>query len=405
MIRKMLLRGLVLACVGWVARGEEQEPTCDGTDPGSCPGDKYRCIRVEHPKMNGTEDMALYKNGIALLGSGDLGARLLYGYWPGGEVTDISEDGGVFAIDMKQFPATVTEVPIVGLPDGISFAPHGIYLSNATQRLYVVSHGYSFGGTRIIIFKIEDDNSFLRLTYLRSIASNLWGDVQLNDVVEHPSGSGVYTTRMLHTAGSPTGPQTPNHTLMDIFFSTPPGSGTVFYCDFDIDDAATPAECKVAVTGFKDPNGITRKGNTVFMSEPGNNQIVQLEINPDNTLKDENLTISLPFSCDNVDYYSETNTLTCGALRGDFFTKMMAWIAQPNGRHIIDTLGPGPECGVALIHLSDTFSDIKVSPDWFIHDGSKLTMLSSVGVRYGSRLVVGSPFDHAFLSCDVDIDT
>ncbi len=50
----------------------------------------------------------------------------------------------------------------------LGFQPHGIYFSNSTQRLYVISHTAQRSGTVVEIFKVVDEPE-LHLRHLRQV--------------------------------------------------------------------------------------------------------------------------------------------------------------------------------------------------------------------------------------------
>jgi len=143
-----------------------------------------KCQWLFHKNLTTSEDIALWKDGVVLVGSGETVAQLWIGDFSGPQGIFAYAPGKVFSVDLKQSSPALTEVPIEGIPEGISFHPHGIYLSNASSRLYTVSHGLGGGGDRVIIFDIVEGTP-TKLKYVRSITGRgLWGNVQLNDVVE-----------------------------------------------------------------------------------------------------------------------------------------------------------------------------------------------------------------------------
>lgn len=143
-----------------------------------------KCTALTHPDLLATEDFEHIGGDKFLIPSGDMSSCVFYGRWdaetgPRGTVPA----GGIFLLDVSTKPATVSPVPIKGFPEDIFFLGHGSYYSNATQQFYVVNHGFAQGGERVIIFKVHQD-PVISVEYIRSVTSNLFGHVQLNDVVE-----------------------------------------------------------------------------------------------------------------------------------------------------------------------------------------------------------------------------
>ena len=222
------------------------------------------CVTVDHPKFAGsTEDVAIYKDGLALVSAGDMAMAFGLGLWEEGGMKDQIVPGGILTVDLKNWGGpgtqpTIKDVPIIGMPSDIVWISHGIYLSNVTSKLYSVNHGFSNGGEAVLVFDLADGEDGPTLTYDRAIKSDLWSHGQLNDVIEGPSGKELYVTRLLHQPYSVTGPATPGNTVLQIFGTTPPGAGVIFHCAWEGKD--DEPVCKKALAeggGMTAPNGIT----------------------------------------------------------------------------------------------------------------------------------------------------
>jgi hypothetical protein len=224
-----------------------------------------KCVTIDHPKFSGSsEDVVIYKDGLALVAAGDMTEGFLFGLWDEkGGIKDLILPGGILTVDLKNWGGpgtqpTIKEVPIIGMPSDTVWLSHGIYLSNATSKLYSVNHGFSDGGEAVLVFDVADGEDGPTLSYDRAIKSDLWSHGQLNDVIEGPSGKELYVTRTLHQPLSVTGPQTPENSVMQIFGSTPPGGGVIFHCAWEGKD--DEPVCKKALAeggGMSAPNGIT----------------------------------------------------------------------------------------------------------------------------------------------------
>ena len=145
------------------------------------------CELVASDQMFGSEDLALYKNGIVLVTSGDM-HNTFHGHDP--------HPGAIFAIDVTSSPPAIHRLPVSGLPAGVAFQPHGFFFSNTTSKIYTVSHGLAkAGGSRVIVFRLIDNDGALAIEYERSVTSPLFRNGGLNDVVETRDGevaSGVF---------------------------------------------------------------------------------------------------------------------------------------------------------------------------------------------------------------------
>jgi len=87
----------------------------------------------------GTEDVTLWKEGIALLG---------YGFEGSGS------SGGVLGVDFSQDPPHYDALSLHGVPADYDLSPHGLYIDTHLQRLYIVSHSDSTQDESIAVFDI-----------------------------------------------------------------------------------------------------------------------------------------------------------------------------------------------------------------------------------------------------------
>merc|ERR1712130_216054 len=97
--------------------------------------------------------------------------------------------------------ATLETLIIQNLPSGIGFRPHGIYIDNSTQRLFVISHSETLKEEQIIVFDIvEKSHSLPILDYKFALKSPTWPWYNytlvwfLNDLVVSTSNE-LYTTQ------------------------------------------------------------------------------------------------------------------------------------------------------------------------------------------------------------------
>ena len=139
--------------------------------------------------MIGSEDMALGKYGLLFISSGDL-AKVLE------EGAEVANPGSMWVMDMKvESSIKLHRLEIESFPQSRRFQPHGIHVSNITDRLHVVSHNGDHSS--VDIFSIKYDTKCLEepsrsiqctkpasLVFIKSIRSDLFPSGGLNDVVE-----------------------------------------------------------------------------------------------------------------------------------------------------------------------------------------------------------------------------
>ena len=142
--------------------------------------------------MIGSEDMALGKYGLLFISSGDL-AKVLE------EGAEAANPGSMWVMDMKVASSIeLHRLEIESFPQSRRFQPHGIHVSNITDRLHVVSHNGDHSS--VDIFSIKYDTECLQepsrstqckkpasLVFIKSIRSDLFPSGGLNDVVEKNS--------------------------------------------------------------------------------------------------------------------------------------------------------------------------------------------------------------------------
>ena len=138
--------------------------------------------------MIGSEDTGLGKHSVVFISSGDLDTVFKEG-------ANAANPGGIWAMDMRLgAPIEPVKLKIISFPLNRRFQPHGLHISNVTDRIHVVSHNEDHSS--VDIFKIEYNVKCLKklpwnncknpvlLTFLTSVKSELFPNVGLNDVVE-----------------------------------------------------------------------------------------------------------------------------------------------------------------------------------------------------------------------------
>jgi hypothetical protein len=79
-----------------------------------------------HGEYEGSEDASLWRDGIAFISTGLFPSP--------------TQGGLMLAVDLDLDTIELVELELRGMPEGFGFRPHGMYIHNATQRLFVISH-------------------------------------------------------------------------------------------------------------------------------------------------------------------------------------------------------------------------------------------------------------------------
>ena len=98
---------------------------------------------------------------------------------------------------MKRDKEDIRKVNLKGYPNAENFHPHGMYISNKTDLLYVTNHVQTYSGVEI--FKIDYSNSpdTITLLHQHTVKSELFLPYAPNDVVEGKGKGELYVTMWL----------------------------------------------------------------------------------------------------------------------------------------------------------------------------------------------------------------
>ena len=403
-----------------------------------------KCTALTHPSLLAAEDFEHIGGGKFLIASGDMSSFVFLGRWdaeagPRGTIPE----GGLFLVDVNTKPATLSPVPMKGFPGELFFLAHGSYYSNATQQFYVVNHGFAQGGERVIIFKVHHD-PVISVEYVRSVTSDLFGDGQLNDVVEgnvhlncrkqlayfehfalttcvynYPppkktnskiknskptgrNGNEILVTQFLQKPLPPSG--VTNEDGSNALLSGDPklGGGKIFRCVWK-DDA--DARCKTAFTGGRGPNGITKKVTTTgaefFVTDPFIDQLYTFKMSDGHNSAQEDGQlieagkIKTPLGCDNLFYDAEGDFLSCGANLD--LASCFQLFGHDHKKTLVKTNHPGTN--MRMIPPNDNNKAWVIYPHYAMHDGTQQKM-ASTAISYGSITLFGSPTSTGILVCD-----
>jgi len=303
--------------------------------------------------------------------------------------------GGLWALDMREGG---NEQPVslpLGLPVGRRFQAHGLDISNSTDRLYAVSHNGEFSS--VDIFKIQYREECLSLpwsctpislTFVHSIASPLFPNNGINDVIEAGDGE-VYVTQWQPFSAPAQGnlnPQTVQEKLQ-VMAGLPINLlgirlTTVLHCRWsDSKDSCVSA----TEESFIGANGITLSGdgNTVFVNDPVDKRITEMARDKVSGRLTKSSIINLPVAVDNIEFDDQSGDIIVGTI--------------PDLKSAVKKIEvPG---GMAVLRRKTN------SEEWewksiLEHDGTKLSQISAAS-RLGNRIVLGSPFSEGALLCSL----
>jgi len=345
------------------------------------------CELVGDDVLVGSEDMALGRDGILFITSGDLGMTFQEG-------SASANPGGIFAMDMRGSSKSLVRMSLNKFPDGVRFQPHGLHVSNSSDHLLATSHAGNH--TRVEVFKIEYHPECLEsqpwsctpatLHHLNSITSDLFPNCGMNDVVEGSSPHELYVTQWLTVPYPEHGLKSGSHfktelgpTLLNFMgFSWT----RVYRCTWS--EVILGGQCEPA-TGrqFYGANGITisKDKKQLFISDPLDKRITIMDRQDDGKLL-ETGHIDLPWLVDNVEM--EGGDLVMGTISD--IGKWQKGHSIPGGM-LVARRGNGGEWKLDKAHS-------------LAHDGSKLSQISAAA-RWGTKVVLGSPFSRGVLICEL----
>ena len=89
-----------------------------------------------------SEDLTIWRHNIVFAGS-NCGAN-----------DYLQNPGKMLAVDLTGTEPNVVEMHIMNVPADYHLIPHGLYIDNATDRLFVISHDHVTEEESIAVFKI-----------------------------------------------------------------------------------------------------------------------------------------------------------------------------------------------------------------------------------------------------------
>eukprot|EP00397_Hematodinium_sp_SG-2012_P047684 GEMP01054334.1.p1 GENE.GEMP01054334.1~~GEMP01054334.1.p1 ORF type:complete len:301 (+),score=77.67 GEMP01054334.1:398-1300(+) len=300
----------------------------------------------------------------------------------------------MFALDLRASVPDVLKLPINGFPQNVAFQPHGIYVSNITDRLLVVSHRGNHSAIEVLSVKYHDKCMQARpwactpvtLTYVRSVTSPHFPNYGINDVVEGADDNELYVSQWLGAPFPEHGMLNPRSFIEHVVAMLPlwvpivARTTSVFKCDINKNECVSALPRK-----FYGANGMTvsEDRKTVFVNDVLDKKITVMTRAADGFLE-ETGHIDLPYAVDNIEM--ENGDIVMGTIPD--FGKVCDKVIGKN------VVVPG---GLAIaVREGDEW---KVVTGALEHDGRKLSMISAAA-RYGKRVVLGSPTSNGVLVCN-----
>ena len=170
-------------------------------------------------EYEGSEDASLWRDGIVFISTGLFPSP--------------TQGGLMLAVDLGLDEIELVELELQNMPSGFGFRPHGMYIHNATQRLFVISHSDALEEESIAVFDIVLNSGarFPVLIFRFALvtpewpwfpAQNIWflndlgvvSDNELYVTQFGPQGMPLVPKHLYHAVWDPAGPVSPSFFLI-----------------------------------------------------------------------------------------------------------------------------------------------------------------------------------------------
>jgi len=339
--------------------------------------------------MIGSEDMALGEHGILFITSGDL-----WNTFKTGVVS--ANPGGIWILDMRENgnPEPV-RLELRKFPSKRLFQPHGLDVSNSTNRLYAISHNGDHSSVDIFTIEYRTKCASLpwscapvTLTFIHSVTSHHFPNSGINDVVE-ASDNEIYVTQWQPFSFPEKGQNNAGSILEKLqgasllpIIMAGIRLTSVFHCRWSVGETDS---CKMATKErFIGANGITISddGSTVFVNDPANKLISIMERNKETGFLTQKGSIPLQSAADNIEFEDQTGDIIISTIPNLKAASEHSGIPVPGGMSI------------ARLNSEGVWNVASVLE----HDGTKLSQISGAA-RLGRRIALGSPYSEGILLC------
>jgi len=283
--------------------------------------------------------------------------------------------------------------PVVGFPETTLFQPHGCYVSNTNDLLYVINHVGTYSAVEVFSIqyhrrRTDDRNRPPTLTYVHSIRDDDHFPVHgINDVVEGASRGEIYVTIWL-PFGIFVSADITMFLQSVLAFVFRVRLTRVLRCTWGLSSSSQCQDATDHRHRFFMANGITTNDDRsrIFVNDVLDKKIVVFSRSRGGSgslVFDSDIV--LPFAGDNVEYDSELGVLHIGSI----------------------PLMHSPKEGGMMVAITkeeeELSRNLSSPPQWsvthqVVHDGKKLQQISSA-IPFGDRVVMGSPYSHGILIC------
>ena len=340
-------------------------------------------------EMVGSEDFAIGKFQNIFVTQGDLHTCFDHGSLK-------AKPGNIWFINVKRDKEDIRKVNLKGYPNAENFHPHGMYISNKTDLLYVTNHVQTYSGVEI--FKIDYSNSpdTITLLHQHTVKSELFLPYAPNDVVEGKGKGELYVTMWLpfgYPRGGRKHPANMEQRIKKSLMMPLNVFGikltNVYYCTWNKDD---PSKNKCVVAkgsqnyGMANGISINTKRTNLFVNDVTFKTIHKYAISPVDASLSHLEKISLDYPADNIEFMED----------GDLVLGTMPHMYKLAMNDLQAGIYPAVPGGMSRIYLGDngTYTTRHV----VMHKGDKLSQISAA-TSWGETIYLGSPFNSGVLMC------
>lgn len=333
------------------------------------------CKLIGADVVKGGEDMALWRNGIAIVSAGDLFTTFTQG-------PVHAKLTGIFAVSLTN--ASIRRLELEGFPQEAPYVGQGLHISNKSQRLYGVNHGGDV--SQIEIFAIEGHGfSDLRLRHTGRIRSALFPYHCIGDVVEGRGPDEVFVGLWRGAVG--VRDYNLHHEkeealslLLYRYISRKLGTVGVLQCT----QKREVWSCQQSgAWGMPAANSLTIAPDRTFLlvSCPQCLDVWRYRMGPNGTLTEVLPRIPFPYPPENIEWDEATGRIFVGA------------IPVPSRMFPLQT-----PIELMALRVDELSTQTATPHSLLLHDGSKLTQMAG-GLQYGATILMGSPYAEGLLFC------
>jgi len=273
------------------------------------------------PSALNCEDIVSYNQTTLITGESDFGT--LYGDVLIDGDPEKAKPGNLIVIDTSNAPVlTMRRLPRVNFPAGVRFNPLGLYYLHEKQLLHAINHAYKSGGTRIDVFKIEENSNTgdlearwkwaWRNDFFNKNARGVINDLAVVD------DSHLFVTRHLDTADGRNGRKMGTLFKHQINYQIFGAKTTeLYYCT----RRRKTSDCVIADRNFGMANGINfgnDEKTLLYVADTYAKKLraYQVDRQNDNSLTRMHPEVDLPVRVDNIEWNRFQKRLFMGTFFG-----------------------------------------------------------------------------------------